>query len=128
MRLLLDTHVLLWSFYRPERLSVQARAQIPDPDNAVLFSAASLWEIAIKATLRRVDFQVDPVRMLGEAKAAGFEELPVTARIAIRVHDLPPHHGDPFDRLLIAQAIAEPALLLTADRQLQRYSELVRLI
>ena len=128
MRFLLDTHILLWSFYKPERLSAEARSQIQDPENAILFSAASIWEIAIKSTLRRDDFQVDPIRILSEASAAGFEELPVTSRIAINVRDLPLHHGDPFDRLLIAQAMAEPAVLLTADSQLQRYSDLVRLI
>ncbi|PTM42016.1 type II toxin-antitoxin system VapC family toxin [Bosea sp. 124] len=128
MRLLLDTHVLLWSFYRPERLSRSAQELIQDTDNAVLFSAASMWEIAIKAALRRDDFQIEPDRILELMDAAGFIEIPVTSRVAVAVRDLPQHHGDPFDRLLVAQAIAEPAILLTADRKLQAYSDLVRLI
>lgn len=128
MRVLLDTHVLLWSFYRPERLSRVAQEQIQDTDNVILFSAASIWEIAIKAALRRDDFQVEPNRILDLMDTAGFIELSVTSRVAVAVRDLPPHHGDPFDRLLVAQAIAEPAILLTADSKLQAYSDLVRLI
>jgi PIN domain nuclease of toxin-antitoxin system len=128
MRVLLDTHLLLWSFYRPERLSLAARQHLEEGDGGVLFSAASLWEIAIKAALNRDDFQVDPERMLDLMAEAGFTELPVTARVAITVRGLPRHHDDPFDRLLIAQAMAEPAVLLTADRQLSRYSDLVRLV
>lgn len=128
MRILLDTHVLLWSFYTPERLSLSAQEQIQDADNVILFSAASIWEIAIKAALRRQDFQIEPNRLLDLMGAAGFIEAPVTSRVAIAVRDLPQHHGDPFDRLLVAQAMAEPAILLTADSKLQAYSDLVRLV
>lgn len=128
MRILLDTHVLLWSFYKPERLSVPARENIQDPDNVILFSAASMWEIAIKAALRRADFQVEPDRMLALMSTAGFIEAPVTASVAVTVRDLPHHHSDPFDRLLVAQAMAEPAILMTADAKLQAYSDLVRLV
>lgn len=128
MRILLDTHILIWSFYRSSRLRAPVRAQIEDPANAIFFSAASLWEIAIKAALERPDFDVDPDRLLEEAIKAGFTELPITSRLAITVRDLPFHHTDPFDRLLVAQALAEPCILLTADRTLQPYSDLVRLV
>ncbi len=94
----------------------------------MLFSAASIWEIAIKARLGRVDFAVRPERVAREARLTGFVELPVSADAAARVADLPPHHRDPFDRLLVTQAMAEPARLYTADPLLLPYSELVQLI
>lgn len=128
MRILLDTHVLLWSLYAPERLGEHAKAQIEDRTNAVLFSAASIWEIAIKAALRRPDFDIDPFEVLNEANAIGFTELAIDSRVAAAVRDLPQFHQDPFDRLLVAQALSEPAVLLTADSKLQPYSDLVRLI
>ena len=128
MRILLDTHILIWSFHRSSRLSAPVRAQIEDPANEILFSAASFWEIAIKASLKRPDFDVDPGRLLNEATKAGFNELSVTSRTAIAVRDLPFNHTDPFDRLLVAQAMTEPCILFTADRKLQTYSELVRLV
>lgn len=128
MRLLLDTHILLWSLAAPERIGQSARAEIEDPANLVMFSAASIWEIAIKAALRRPDFDFDPYLVLSEAAEIGFVELPISSRAAAMVRDLPPHHQDPFDRLLVAQALSEPAQLLTADSKLQPYSELVRLV
>jgi PIN domain nuclease of toxin-antitoxin system len=128
MRLLLDTHVLLWSLAAPERLGRRALADIENPANLVMFSAASIWEIAIKAALRRPDFDVDPYEVLSEASAIGFTELAISSHAAAAVRDLPPYHQDPFDRLLVAQALSEPALLLTADSKLQPYSDLVRLI
>jgi PIN domain nuclease of toxin-antitoxin system len=126
MRLLLDTHILLWVISEPERLEASARAAILDTDNDVLFSAASIWEIAIKTALRREEFKADPNAVVEEALDLGFGELPVTSAIAARVADLPLIHGDPFDRLLVAQAIAEPAILYTSDTRLPAYSELVR--
>ncbi len=122
MRILLDTHVLLWALATPERLPDEMRRQIADRSNDVLFSAASIWEIAIKAGLGRDDFKVDPRRVLETAAASGFIELPVAASAALVVADLPPHHKDPFDRLLVAQAMSEPAVLFTADSRLTAYS------
>jgi PIN domain nuclease of toxin-antitoxin system len=126
MRILLDTNVLLWAVTTPERLGEQVRATILDPANDILFSAASIWEIAIKAALRRPQFRVRPEAVTEEARDIGFLELPVHSGIASRVADLPLLHRDPFDRLLVAQAIAEPAILYTADARLPAYSELVR--
>ncbi len=128
MRLLLDTHVLLWALGDPARLDDETRALLEDPANEVLFSAASIWEIAIKAWLGRADFAVRPELVAREARLTGFVELPVHADAATRVASLPPHHRDPFDRLLVAQAMAEPARLYTADPLLPPYSELVQLI
>ena len=111
MRLLLDTHVLLWALSTPKHLSKKVRSEIENPANDVMFSAASIWEIAIKWTLK-----------------SGFRELPVRSTAAAHVAALPTHHRDPFDRLLIAQAVTEPAILYTADPQLEIYSELVHRI
>jgi PIN domain nuclease of toxin-antitoxin system len=126
MRILLDTHILLWVLLEAERLGGSTRAAIEDPANEVLFSAASIWEIAIKFRLRRPDFQVAPAEILTAAVDAGLVELAVRSSAAIRVAELPLLHRDPFDRLLVAQAITEPAILYTADRQLVPYSDLVR--
>lgn len=128
MRLLLDTHLLLWALASPERLDAATRAALEDPGNEVLFSAASLWEIAIKAALGRPDFICDPTQVLQAALETGFVELPVQAGAAVLVADLPPHHRDPFDRLLIAQAMSEPVRFYTADATLPPYSELVTLV
>jgi PIN domain nuclease of toxin-antitoxin system len=126
MRILLDTHILLWVLSTPERLDADALATIRHADNDVLFSAATIWEIAIKAALRRADFPTRPGDVLEEALDVGFIELPVRAGTACRVAELPLIHRDPFDRILVAQAIGEPAVLFTADPQLVLYSELVR--
>ena len=126
MRLLLDTHVLIWALTEPKHLADSTRRQIENPDNEVLFSAASIWEIAIKSGLGRADFQLHPNQIAQAALASGFTELPVSAEAASHVIALPPHHRDPFDRLLIAQAMTEPAIFFTADRQLDIYSDLVR--
>ncbi len=128
MRVLLDTHVLLWSLAEQERLDAGTRALIEDPANEVLFSAASIWEIAIKAQLGRVDFEVRPERVARVARESGFTELPIRSEAAAHVANLPLLHRDPFDRLLVAQAITNPARLFTADAMLPRYSELVTLI
>lgn len=128
MRLLLDTHLLLWALAEPSRLDTKTKAALEDPSNEVLFSAASLWEIAIKAGLGRADFNVDPQQVLQAALETGFVELPVFSTAAVLVAKLPPHHRDPFDRLLIAQAVSEPARFYTADPLLPPYSELVTLV
>jgi PIN domain nuclease of toxin-antitoxin system len=125
VRLLLDTHILIWALIEPERLTEVVRGDLESRENEVLFSAASIWEMAIKAALGRANFQVSPDRLLDEALAIGFAELPVTSRAAARVSVLPHHHRDPFDRLLVAQAMVEPALLYTADPVLPAYSDLV---
>jgi PIN domain nuclease of toxin-antitoxin system len=126
LKILLDTHVLLWVLGAPARLPLPVRQEIEDPGNEVLFSAASIWEIAIKASQGRADFANDPALIAGEALAVGFEELPVQARHTFALHGMPWHHRDPFDRLLLAQALSEPAWLYTADRQLTRYEGPVR--
>lgn len=128
MRLLLDTHVLLWALVAPKQLAKKARKAIENPDNEVMFSAASIWEIAIKSSLRRSDFTVTPEEILAAAIESGLTELPVRSTAAIHVARLPVHHRDPFDRLLIAQAVTEPAILYTADPQLEIYSQLVHRI
>ena len=125
MRVLLDTHVLLWALIAPKRLGKDARAVIESSDNDVLFSAASIWEIAIKSALKRSDFAVAPNVIVAAAIESGFTELPVRSTAAIQLAKLPALHRDPFDRLLIAQAITEPATLYTVDAQLMAYSELV---
>ncbi len=128
MRLLLDTHILLWALIEPDRLSASIFARLQDPANDILFSTATVWEISIKAGLNRAGFRVSPERIVEEAILAGFSELPIRSRAALRVAALPHHHRDPFDRLLVAQAMDEPAILLTADAQLRAYSELVEVI
>lgn len=128
MRILLDTHILLWALGQPAKLPAAARALLEDPGNEVLFSAASIWEIAIKAQAGRFGFSVSPAEIAAAAVESGFDELPVRAAHAAAVHELPLHHRDPFDRLLLAQAIGEPARLLTVDRALAKYSELVQVL
>lgn len=125
MRLLLDTHLLIWALIDPDRLSSGMRSILEDPAQDVLFSAASLWEISIKSALGRADFKVSPEDILAAALETGFEELPVRSAAAVKVAALPPHHRDPFDRLLVAQALTEPARLYTANAALEPYSELV---
>ncbi len=128
MRVLLDTHLLLWSFVAPERIPPDLHALLTQPDTEVVYSAVNIWEIAIKARLGRADFPARPGRVIEMAKASNYMELPVTGAIAAIVADLPLHHRDPFDRLLVAQAIAAPARLYTSDRKLAPYSELITVI
>ena len=128
MRLLLDTHLLLWAVSSSHRLSLETRRLIEDPRNDVLYSAASIWEIAIKSTLRRSDFRVDLPRLRSTLSTMGIAELPVTAEHAIGVMQLPAVHRDPFDRLLVAQSIVEPLVLLTNDDVLRRYGPVVRVV
>ncbi|WP_322801903.1 type II toxin-antitoxin system VapC family toxin [Thermoflexus sp.] len=125
MRLLLDTHVLPWALAEPERLPARVQEWLVSPANDVLFSVASIWEIAIKAQIGRLSLSVTVEEIMGAARASGFQELPVRAVHAAPVGSLPLHHRDPFDRILVAQAITEPARLLTVDPMLARYSELV---
>jgi len=127
-RVLLDTHLLIWALGNADRLPASIRDLIEDPENDVVFSSASIWEIAIKTRLGRTDFAVRPERVATEAIDVGFAELPVGWRAAAAVADLPLHHCDPFDRIIVAQAMTEPAHLYTVDRALTRYSDLVRVI
>ena len=126
MRLLLDTHLLLWVADQHERLSARAHRLIGDPDNEPLFSAASLWEIAIKHALRRTDFRYDPRVMRRALLDHRYQELVVTGEHAVAVADLPPLHKDPFDRILVAQSIVEGITLLTADPLVAQYPGPVR--
>ena len=122
MRLLLDTQVYLWYLADSRKLSAKARSQITSAED-VFVSAASIWEAAVKVAIGKLDAVPDD--LVAGIGASGFAELPVSARHAARVVTLPQHHRDPFDRLLVAQAIHEPLHLLTADAALRRYSELV---
>jgi PIN domain nuclease of toxin-antitoxin system len=126
VKLLLDTQLLLWAAGQPERLSARAKRQLNDPGNELLFSAASIWEIAIKTSLGRDDFRVEPRVLRRALFDNGYVELAVTSEHAVSVDTLPPIHKDPFDRLLVAQALVEGITLLTADAQLARYKGPVR--
>ena len=128
MRLLLDTHVLLWAIASSRRLPKEARSLIEDPENDVFYSAASLWEIAIKSALRRSDFRIDLRTFSAALPESGLVELPVRSAHAVSVAELPDVHRDPFDRMLIAQALTEPLLLLTNDAALTKYPAPVRLL
>lgn len=126
MILLLDTHLLLWAAGQPEKLSATARTLLDDPQHTLMFSAASLWEIAIKAGLGREDFKVDPRQLRRGLLDNGYQELAITSAHAVAVEGLPLLHKDPFDRLLLAQAELEGVLLLTADEQVAKYPAPVR--
>ncbi|MGQ0524316.1 MAG: type II toxin-antitoxin system VapC family toxin [Betaproteobacteria bacterium] len=125
MRLLLDTQIYLWYLADLPKLSKEARAAIDDADE-VFVSAASIWEATIKVAIGRL--QAAPADLVAGITASGFVELPVSARHAAGVATLPAHHRDPFDRMLIAQALDEPMRLLTADSLLKAYSDLVTLV
>ena len=126
MKLLLDTHLLLWAAGDPDRLSAAARALIGAPENELWFSAASVWEIAIKRGLGREDFQVNPRLLRRGLLDNGYRELPVGSEHAVAIDSLPPLHKDPFDRLLVAQATVAGITLLTADASVAQYPGPVR--
>jgi PIN domain nuclease of toxin-antitoxin system len=128
MRLLVDTHLLLWSAAKSRRLPKEARRLLEDPANEILFSAASLWEIVIKAALRKPDFKADVALLRPALTEMGFAELAVSGAHAERLAGLPPIHKDPFDRMLVAQSLAEPLVLLTNDAALAGYGEVVRVV
>ena len=121
MRLLLDTHVLLWAAVGSDRLSDESRELLEDARHEVLYSAASLWEIAIKSSLGRKDFRVDLPLLQAMLPAMGLVELPVSGAHAVAVATLPPLHRDPFGRLLIAQSMVEGLTLVTHDAVIRRY-------
>lgn len=123
--LLVDTHLLLWWASMPEQLPMVARIQLESSDQPLLFSVVSLWEVAIKSSLGRGDFQVNPDALRMGLLQEGFRELPIQVKHVLAVQHLPWIHRDPFDRLLVAQAAQERLSLLTADRTLLGYGETV---
>lgn len=127
MKLLLDSHLLVWAADSIERVPTAARALMADPENELLFSVASIWEIAIKRGLKRPDFQVDARMLRRGLLDNGYCELPILSEHVVAIDALPPLHKDPFDRLLIAQASVEGITLLTNDATLAQYQGSVRL-
>ena len=128
MKLLLDTHLLLWTAGEPDRLSTEARNLISDQENELFFSAASLCEIAIKRGLGRNDFQVDARLLRRGLLDNGYSELPIGSEHVVAIENLPPIHKDPFDRILIAQAMVEGITILTSDSLVAQYPGPVRLV
>jgi PIN domain nuclease of toxin-antitoxin system len=126
VKLLLDTHLLLWAAGQPERLTANAREMLDDDRNRLFFSVASLWEIAIKSGLGRDDFHADARLVRRGLPDNGYEELAITGEHAVAISALPPIPKDPFGRLLIAQSVVEGILLLTADPLVARYPAPVR--
>ena len=126
MKLLLDTHLLLWAAGSPDRLPGEARAAIEDSGSALWFSAASLWEIVIKSSLGRPDFRVDARLLRRELLENGYAELAITGAHAVAVDALPPLHKDPFDRILVAQATVECLTLMTGDGLVAAYPGPIR--
>ena len=125
MRILLDSHLVVWALLDRSKLKLAARRLIEDAE-AVSVSAASVWEIGIKVALGQLELDMD--ELLEELNHAGFERLAVTWEHGRSVRDLPLHHRDPFDRMLIAQALTEPLQLVTHDRTLARYGAVVRVV
>lgn len=128
MRFLLDTHIALWTVTDDPRLSPKARTWIGDPDNEILVSAVTVWEIAIKHSVGRRQIPISGARALEVFTAAGFSWLEVKVAHAAQVEQLPWHHQDPFDRLLVAQAMVEPLRLISHDAAVARYGSFVELV
>ncbi len=128
MRLLLDTHILLWGAAEPERLSQAALTLIESPDSDLAFSAVSLWEIAIKTGRGRADFRIDAGRLRRSLFDNGYIEIPMTGAHAAALMSLPPLHKDPFDRMLVAQATIEGLILVTGDPAVAKYPGPIRLV
>jgi PIN domain nuclease of toxin-antitoxin system len=128
MKLLLDTHLLLWAAGQPDRLSPEARKFIDNPANELLFSAASLWEVVIKRALGRNDFKVDARVLRRGLLDNGYSELPVVSNHVVAIDSLPPIHKDPFDRVLISQATVEGITLLTTDSLVAKYPGPIRTV
>lgn len=121
MKLLLDTHLLLWAAGAPERLSATARALLESESNELLFSPANLWEIVIKRSLGRTDFQTDARLLRRGLLDNGYRELAISSEHTVFIDSLPNIHKDPFDRLLIAQATVEGITLVSADQMVTQY-------
>jgi PIN domain nuclease of toxin-antitoxin system len=128
VKLLLDTHLLLWTAGKPARLPNEARALIETPENELFFSSASLWEVVIKRGLGRDDFKVDPRLLRRGLLDNGYSELPIGSEHVVAIDNLPAVHKDPFDRILVAQAQVEGITLLTADPTVARYPGPIRLV
>ena len=128
MSVLLDTHVLLWAAGDPKRLSVEALDVLGDPATELVFSAASIWEVVIKNSLGRSDFRIEPQKLRSGLIEFGYDELEINSEHALAVSRLPSIHRDPFDRILLAQALVEGITLFTMDPMLARYPAPVRLI
>lgn len=128
MRLLLDTHIALWAITDSPRLAAQARSLILNPGNSVHISTATVWEIAIKHMLGRGGMPVSGTQAAAHFQAAGYIELPIANAHVSMLETLPPHHADPFDRLLVAQALTEPLRLLTHDAIVSQYSDSIILV
>lgn len=127
MQLLLDTHIYIWAIKNDPKLSSVARSLMAEASK-VYVSSISILEISIKAKLGKLKMDVDVADLVDVTARSGFLELPVTMRHAAEVYNLANLHRDPFDRILMAQALSEPLVLLTADETLKAYSELVRLV
>ena len=125
MRVLLDTQIVLWWMTDDKQLTQRAESTISNPDNEIYVSAASIWEIAIKASIGRMQGDIEAI--VGAIHPSGFIELPITGQHAAQITKLPLHHRDPFDRILVAQSLSEPMRLLTRDHILRKYGELVLL-
>jgi PIN domain nuclease of toxin-antitoxin system len=128
MKLLLDTHLLLWAASAPGRLSTEARNLIGNPKNELLFSAASLWEVVIKRGLGREVVKVDPRLLRRGLLDNGYSELPIMSDHVVAVDSMPRIHKDPFDRVLVAQAVVEGITLLTTDFLLAQYPGPIRTV
>lgn len=125
MNLLLDTHVALWAIIDSPKLPKKAREMIESPKSSVWISAASVWEIAIKHALGRGDMPVSGQDAVRYFRESGYRFLPVEPEHAMAVEELPAHHQDPFDRILIAQALVEPMRLMTHDPMVARYNDTI---
>ncbi len=128
MKLLLDTHILLWAAGEPERLPAGVRGRLDDPATELFYSAASLWEVSIKSALGREDFSVDPRLLRRGLIEHGYRELAVTGAHAVAVDLLPAVHKDPFDRMLVTQAQIEGMTLLTSDALVAGYPGPIELV
>jgi PIN domain nuclease of toxin-antitoxin system len=126
MRFLFDTQVAIWTLFNDRRLSPAAREIVINPGNKFVFSVCNIWEIAIKRGLRSPDFQHNPREIRQYLLRNGCEELPIQSRHVVEVDSLPPIHKDPFDRILIAQAMVEGITLLTADAVIAQYPGPIR--
>ncbi len=127
-RFLVDTQLLLWNVSGSRKIPARVARLFRDGRHEFFYSAASLWEIAIKAALGRGDFVADAVAILETLDENGFHELFITAQHAVAVSRLPPIHGDPFDRMLVAQAIGEPMALITTDERLAAYPGTIEVV
>jgi PIN domain nuclease of toxin-antitoxin system len=122
VRLLLDTHLLLWSAFSAARLPLDAIPLLENPENELNFSAASLWEVAIKSSLGRTDFKVDARLLRRGLLDNGYREIAISSEHAVATAALPPIHKDPFDRILVAQSLVENVTLVTSDVMVSRYA------